>query len=455
MSLFNSSLGSEKIGEILKNKDVRILFLGIGGVGMSSLALLMKSRGYSVSGYDRDNKSETVARLVESGVEIIDGEADFRWDEYGMLVYTLAIDEFDPIYLSATALGVPAVSRAELLGVVMSDYKKRIAVAGTHGKSTTTAIIDCILTYGGYNPTTVSGAPIKDGVAFREGGEDYFVLEACEYKNSFLKFKPTSAIITGIELDHTDFFTGFRMLEEAFLNFAKLCSDFVIVNESCANNIKGRIKAPVFTISDLEGADLVYRITYRGNGIRSFTLSCRGRRIGEFSLRTISDCVVTDAAMAVALLYLSGVDVKSIASGLAAFSGVPRRLERISTLDGRAVIYDYAHHPTEIRETIKAVRDEWGECTVVFCPHTYSRTASLWEDFVTSLSLADHLVLTDIYAAREVAIEGVSSEHLARSIRGAVCLPPHEVYPYVKEKTAGAVVLMGAGNLDTVRDSFL
>ncbi len=455
MSLFNSSLGSERIEEILNKKDVSIFFLGIGGVGMSSLALLFKSRGYSVSGYDRDKKSEVVEKLRESGVKIIDGVTELKCEEYGLLVYTLAIDESDPIYILASSLGVPTVSRAELLGVVMRDYKKRIAVAGTHGKSTTTAIIDCILSYGGYNPTTVSGAPIKDGLAFREGGEEYFVFEACEYKNSFLNFKPTSAIITSIELDHTDFFTGLQMLEESYLDFANSCSDFVIVNESCVNNIKSRIKAPVFTFSDREGADFVYRITHREKGIRSFALFCRGRRVGEFHLRTISDCVVSDAAMAVALLYLCGVDVKSISTGLATFSGIPRRLEYISTLDGRAVIYDYAHHPTEIRETIKAVRGEWGKCTVVFCPHTYSRTAALWEDFVTSLSLSDHLVLTDIYAAREVAIEGVSSEHLAGRIRGAVCLSPREVYPYVKEKTEGAVILMGAGNLDVVRDSFL
>lgn len=458
MSLFNSSVGSGKIEKILKKKNSAVFFLGIGGIGMSALAQMLLSLGVRVSGCDRNTESKTVERLKEKGVTVFPESEVPENLGFDMLVYTLAMSAEHPIIKMAAQRRIPTVSRAELLGALMKGYSRRICVAGSHGKSTTTAILDAVLSGGGYNPTTVSGAELPTGSSLRLGERDFFVAEACEYKNSFLLFDPTAAIITRVELDHTDFFSDIGMLRKSFLDFINLCRDFAIVSGECENigKIKKDIKVPFYTYAEGKDADFVYNIIKRERGKRTFTLDFRGNRIGTFALSTIADYVVGDAAAAVSALYLYGIDTESIRQGLDTFSGVARRLELIGALDGRAVIYDYAHHPTEIRKTVLAVKREYGACTVVFRPHTFTRTAALWNDFAEALSLPEHTVLTDIFPAREEAIDGVTSEALAAEIgKGAVCLKSGEVFGYVREKTAGAVILMGAGDIEDIKYDFL
>ena len=229
------------------------------------------------------------------------------------------------------------------------------------------------------------------------------------------------------------------------------------MNGECENIeiIKKDITVPFYTYGVKKECDFVYNIIKREKGKRTFTLDYRGRRIGEFDIPTIADYVVLDAVAAVSALCLYGVKIEKIRKGLKNFSPVARRLEVIGSLDNRPIIYDYAHHPTEIRKTILALKREYGKCTVVFRPHTYTRTAALWEDFCSALSLADHTVLLDIFAAREKEIEGVTSAALAERIEGAVRLDFEEVYTYVREKTVGAVILMGAGDIDNVKNAFL
>ena len=219
MSTFNSSVGNEKIEEVLKKADTVVFFLGIGGVGMSALCEMLLSRGIAVVGSDRNLESDAVKRLIEKGVAVYPENSIPRGLSFDMLVYTLAIDANNPLFKVAREKGLPLVSRAELLGTLMREYERRICVAGAHGKSTTTAIVDTLLFCGGYEPTTVSGAILSSGSSFRLGGREYLVAEACEYKNSFLRFCPTAAIVTGIELDHTDFFSDLGMIRRSFLDF--------------------------------------------------------------------------------------------------------------------------------------------------------------------------------------------------------------------------------------------
>lgn len=457
MSTFNSRVGNEKIEEVLKKNDTVVFFLGVGGVGMSALCEMLFSRGITVVGSDRNLESSTVKRLREIGISVYPENSIVRGLSFDMLVYTLAVDSNNRLFEVAREKGALLVSRAELLGTLMRGYGRRICVAGSHGKSTTTALVDTLLSCSGCEPTTVSGAMLSTGSSLRLGRRAYLVAEACEYKNSFLLFHPTAAIVTSVELDHTDFFSDLGMIRRSFLDFINLCRDFVLINGECENikAIKKDITVPFYTYGSGKECDFVYNIVRREKGKRTFVLACRGRRIGEFDIPTIADYVVEDAVAALSVLYLYGVEIEKIRKALKNFSATARRLEVIGSLGNRPIIYDYAHHPTEIRKTILAVKNEYGKCTVVFRPHTYTRTAALWEDFRSALSLADYTVLLDVFAAREDAIEGVTSAALAEKIEGAVRLDFDAVYTYVKDKTEGAIILMGAGDIEIIKQDFL
>ena len=429
--------------------------MGISGSGMAPLAELALLSGISVSGSDI-RESRGSARLLSLGVPIDFFHTDARVGGADAVIYSHAVPRDAPELRYARAHGIPTFSRAELLGALSLRSTFRIGISGSHGKSTTVAMTERIFSLAGLSPTVVSGAALCSGEALLFGKRDLFIFEACEYRDSFLATRPTAAVILNAELDHTDYFKSERQLERSFYEFARGARDMAIVNidTPLSASVYSRLGGRATSLGRAAYAD--FRYTPGGNSDAAFALEYRGRPLGLFSLNTLGTHFIADAAAAAAVAYLHGVRVDTVREALASFSGIERRLELLCNIGGRSIFYDYAHHPTEIAAVISAVRQKYGKCTVIFKPHTYSRTASLWEGFVSSLRLADHAVLLDIYAAREGEIPGISSSLLAEAVGPrARHLPDPLAVEYTLQQTEGAVILMGAGEVDKIKNIFL
>lgn len=443
----------EKLRRIIKTPDVKIHFVGVGGVSMYSLATLARLAGASVSGSDR-YISERAHRLVAAGARIIAGHSSENVEGADLVVYSHAIHEDNPELVRAGELSIPTVSRAEYLGAVMKDYKGRIGVSGTHGKSTTTAMLDAIFTAAMTEPTTLAGASLPMGEPLRIGGDGLLIYEACEYKDSFLKFSPTIAIALNLELDHTDYFRSIDEVRESFRRAMSHAERAAIINldDEHLSEIVHGIKAPVITFGQGERADYRYLIVSYDNDGYTFELSRHGALIASFKLKIFGVFNVTNAVAAICAALEYGIDVEIIKKAIEEFCGIPRRLEYLGERYSRPVYYDYAHHPTAVAATVNALKMmTHGAVTVIFKPHTYSRTKTFWEQFRHALSLADHIILTDIYPAREEPIEGISSRRLAWEIGDhAIYCDESEVLSNLDFSTTGAIIIMGAGDMDTV-----
>ena len=452
--------GSESgLKELFKSQSPRrVHFIGIGGVSMHTLARLLVAKGMTVSGSDREESDRT--RILErDGITVYIGHDRSHVDGADLVVYSHAISDKNPEYLGALNLGIPTVTRGELLGRIMLDYKSRIGISGTHGKSTTVAMLDLIFTAAMCEPTTLSGAELTGGDAMRIGKSELLLYEACEYKDSFLSFCPTVAVALNLELDHTDYFPDIQSLRSSFVRALSRASTFSMVNcdDENLSAIIHEIKSPVITFGQSERADYRYLITSFGGESTKFTMYNHGVTVGVFEISVPGVHNITNAAAAIAVALEYGIDREVIASAIRSFRSVPRRMELVGNHRGRAVYYDYAHHPTEISATINTLRSVTGSpLTVVFKPHTYSRTASLWDGFTSALSLADHVILTDIYPAREEPITGISSRRLSENIgKRAMFSPDSEVPTYVDNFTSGAIVVMGAGDLEDIKNRLI
>ncbi len=436
-----------EIGKITNNRVPSVHFIGIGGVGMYSLARLSVEQGIAVSGSDRE-PSDLTRDLEGRGVSISIGHREENIGDRTAVVYSLAIDKENPELMAARMRGIRTFSRAEYMGQLMRDYKCRIGVSGSHGKSTVTAMIAHIFTSLGKDPTVISGAPVFGKLPTAVGKNDYLVYEACEYRDSFLKFFPSAVVITNLELDHTDYFKSLDDIRHSFLMCINRAEDFAVLNSDDPNitSLFPLIDVDFVTVGSDLGADYVYGMrSFIGNRIR-YSLSKKNSFIGEFELAIPGAFNVSNAALAIALSAEYGISPKLAGEALESFAGVARRMQPVGLRGGRAVLYDYAHHPTEIAAVINALRMSYGRLTVVFTPHTYTRTCDLWDYFVSSLSLADHVILTDIYPAREPPIPGVNSKRLAFAIGdGAIYAREEDVVTAVDFLTEGAIVVMGAG----------
>jgi UDP-N-acetylmuramate--alanine ligase len=295
----------------------------------------------------------------------------------------------------------------------------------------------------------LSGVELGDS-SLVMGERDYFVYEACEYRDSFLSMMPNVAVATNIELDHTDYFGSLDALCRSF-RLSLLRADVAIINMDDKNSRSLLDISSAVSFGKDRSADFWYSTpVYTPDGIR-FSLTYRERSI-NIKLHSFMPHDAANATAAIAAVCSSGIDFARLDGCLDSFRGIGRRCELLRYVFGRPVYYDYAHHPTEIESTLRAVRDRHGACTVIFRPHTYSRTRDLWEGFVRSLSLADFAVLVDVYAARETPVEGVDSETLARAV-GGVYLPSSAVADYVVNNCVGAIVLMGAGDVEDIKKS--
>ncbi len=452
MSILNSNLGISRIRELLENKNIKIYMSGIMGAGMRPLAELLHSRGYDLIGSDAAAGEEKflpgtdIPLLPENMTESLHG--------VGLFVYTLAIGEDSPLLVCAKARGIPTVSRAELLGAVMRDFSHRIGISGTHGKSTTTAMVGEVLKAAGLDPTALCGAELAGGSCLSLGGCEYLVYEACEYKDSFLKFSPTCAVVTNIELDHTDYFSDLGMLCDSF-NKSVSGSDLTVFNADDPNSkeLKNHSRRAV-SFGFSKEADYRCERYELGSYGAHFTVRHGTEPPGDFSISVIGKGNLSDALCTVAVCHSLGLSADDIRRGLAAFSGVYRRLTLLGSVGGRDLYYDYAHHPTEILNTVATLKSLYGCCTVVFRPHTYSRTEALFDGFVSALGAADHAVVLDIYGAREHGSDR-TAENLAQAVgHGCVHLCDRDTAGYVLSETDGVIVLMGAGDMGKVKNDF-
>lgn len=465
MSLPNTHFGAEYISRLAEGKK-NIFFAGIGGVSMCSLAHISHLRGHRVSGYDR-TPSKSTASLESEGITVYyEGSAEHMKD-VDFLVYTVAIPADTPEYAYAMENNIPCISRADYLGYLMSTYEKRIGVSGMHGKSTTTSMLAHIFTHGGYDPTVNCGAVMTNiGQAYRVGGQERFIFEACEYMDSFLDFYPTTAIILNIEMDHVDFFKSMEQIETSFGKFADRCGEdgICVVNaddENVMHAVKDfRGKTVTFSLLD-ENADYYGANVEYINARAAFDVFCHGEKLLRISLAVPGKHLACDSLAAFAAAHENGASPEEIKNALECFAGASRRMELCGkTAMGAEVFSDYAHHPTELAATL-ATASQMGyrRFFCVFQPHTYSRTAALFEDFAAALAGggAYEVVLADIYSAREKDTLGTSSSLLSHKIKEkgtrVTYIPDFgDMADYLLKKCGEGdmILITGAGDIDAL-----
>lgn len=458
MSIIPKNSAKNPLAEFFESREASVRFVGIGGVSMSALAELSCDLGYRVSGSDLC-ESEHTARLSARGIPVTVGHSPRLARDADLVVYSHAVPDCDPELAAAMEAGVLTVTRAEYMGALMPRYGCRIGISGTHGKSTTVALTEAILTAAGEQPTVLSGASLSSTSSpYLKGGEGILLYEACEYRDSYHHFRPTVAVALGIELDHTDYFPDIASLRRSFTAALSRASDLVVLNSDDENleAIAADVGVKQVSFGSRHTADYQYLVTSfseRGYGIR---LLRRGEPVGDFHTPLLGVFNLTNVTAAIVTSLELGIPTEHISRAVSAFRGIPRRLELIGDYRGRPLYYDYAHHPTAVAASVNALRPISKDgITVVFRPHTYTRTAHLWEDFRAALSLADSVIVTDVYPAREQPIPGVSAPRLAAAIGPrATYAPPNEIESLLRH-TRGTVVLMGAGDLEGVKRELL
>ncbi len=470
MALPNTHYGAEKLSEILKTPK-NIFFSGIGGISMCSLAWIAHLRGHHVSGYDR-TPSTITKQLISDGIPVFYQEDLSHINGIDLLVYTVAMPEDHIEYAGALRQGIPCVSRADFLGYIMSSYQRRIGVCGMHGKSTTTSMIERILSQDGKDPVVSCGATMKDvGTPYRIGQGSDFVFESCEYMDSFLDFYPTTAVALNIEMDHVDYFKSIDQIVGSFRSFMEKTGPdgYAVVNEDNPQVMEAARDYPgtLVTFSQKNpNADFFAGNIQIAQACPSFDLFRHGEKLARISLTIPGRYNITNAMAAAAASLVNGVSVDSVVSGLSSFTGAERRLEYCgNTPDGAAVYSDYSHHPTEIEAVLSAVREMgFSRIFCVFQPHTFSRTTELIDGFAKALSSIqmEMLVLAEIYPARETNIWGVSSGKLAALIeeRGQPCevLPDfNQIINYMlgHANQGDLVLVMGAGDINSIVKNLL
>ncbi len=436
-------------------------FIGIGGISMSGLAAILLKEGFTVTGSDAQ-ASQLTERLEKAGAGIrYPQKADNITDDIDAVVYTAAIHPDNPEYACAVAKGIPMLSRAELLGQMMKNYRIPICVSGTHGKTTTTSMAAHVLMEADMDPTISVGGvlPLIQG-NYRIGSRDTFLMEACEYTNSFLSFFPKIGIILDIDADHLDFFKDLEDIRHSFRRFAELlpADGTLIINadDPAYKMISKGLPCRIVTYSLKGSGDFTAdAVSYDEMGCASFRVMKAGKLYGRFQLAVPGEHNVSNALAVIALGDILGLAEDTIRSGLASFHGTNRRFEYKGKMGEVTVIDDYAHHPTEIRATLRtAAKYPHRKVWCVFQPHTYTRTKSLLHEFAEALTLADHVVLADIYAARELDIYGISSRDVQEEIRklGTDCdyfpsFEEIEAFLRVHCEPGDLLITMGAGNV--------
>ncbi len=450
------------------NKPVHVHFIGIGGISMSGLADILFSKGFTISGSDM-KESELTDKLISQGIKVTIGQkAENITDDIDVVVYTAAINAANPEYAAALA-AKPMLTRAELLGEIMANYKVAIGVSGTHGKTTTTSMLTEILLADNLDPTvSVGGILPSIGGNLRVGASDKFITEACEYTNSFLSFFPTIEIILNIQEDHLDFFKDINDIRSSFKKYANLLpkDGLLVINGDIDNvdEIYNEVKCPVIKVGKTSDSDYTAtNITYNNVGCCSYTLIHNGREITRITLGVPGIHNVYNSLAAIAVADHLGIPIEVTSESISDFHGSDRRFQKKGELNGFTIIDDYAHHPTEIEATLNAAANYPHKRIVcIFQPHTYTRTNAFLKDFAKSLSKADEVILADIYAAREKNTIGISSADLKAEIDKYNTPCKYEpdfakIEEYILNTCSEGdlVITMGAGNIVEVGENLL
>ncbi len=433
-------------------------FVGIGGSGMNGIAELILNLGYKVSGSDI-MESDSVKRLKKLGAKIYIGHQAKNIEGADVLVYSSAVSKDNPEYVEAKKRKIPVIPRAEMLAELMR-LKRGIAVAGTHGKTSTTSLLGSIFYAAKWNPTTIIGGKFFNiGANAKLGKGEYLICEADESDGSFLKLNPEIAIVTNIDTDHLDHYGTFDNLKNTFLEFinkvpfygyAVVCTDNKVIKSLMPNINKRVITYGIKSNADFRAVD----IKKRSDGMY-YSLVFKNETIADIKTASFGTHNVLNSLAAVAVAYNTGISIEKIKKGLAGFKGVERRLELKGIVDNIKIIDDYGHHPTEIKATIDAIHKGKGKLIVVFQPHRYTRTKILYKDFASSFGKADFVYITDIYPAGEKPIKGVSAKLIYNEIvkkrkRNVKYIPvkediPNDIAGIVKQ--GDTVLTLGAGDI--------
>jgi len=404
-------------------KPQRLHFTGIGGIGMSGIAEILLNLGYTISGSDV-KLTPVTSRLQELGATVHEGHSAAHVEGAKALVVTSAVNESNPELIEARHLGIPVIPRGELLAELMR-LKFGIAIAGSHGKTSTTSMTATMLAYAGLDPTVVVGGRVSTlgGSNARMGHSDFLVVESDESDGSFLKLAPIVAVVTNIDREHLDHYHSIEEIRRSFTEFVNKvpfygCAIVCLDDENVQQILPG-VRRRTVTYGVSAQADLHISAVMLGHMSSSFHLRYKGEDLGEFALKVPGMHNVLNATAAAAVARELEVPVERIREGLAEYQGVDRRFQNRGEAAGVTVIDDYGHHPTEVRATLAAARlCQFRRVHVIFQPHRYTRTQHLMDDFARSFHQADTVSLLDIYAASEAPIEGVSSEALAARLRG-------------------------------------
>lgn len=433
---------------------------------MSGLAAILLKNGYRVSGSDM-KESEITNRLKDKGAEIFLGHSAKNIYDVNLVVYTAAVANDNPELVFAKENKIPLMDRAEFLGLVMQGHKYNVAISGTHGKTTSTSMLSHIALSANLDPTILVGADLDviDG-NFRTGESEYFITEACEYKASFLKFFPYIGVILNIDADHLDYYRDIDHIEATFKEFVSLIpkDGYAIGNGDDFRVVRVLREAQCNTLTfGLENGDIIAKnIVFNGRG-SSFDVFYNGEEFGTVHLQVPGNHNILNALSTIATAIILHIEKKFIIEGLENFKGAHKRFEIKGVKNEVTVIDDYAHHPTEIKATLKASKEyPHNNILCIFQPHTYSRTLALLNDFAESFDNVDELILMDIYAAREQDNGEVNSTMLGDKIRqrGVKCINVHsheEALDYVKNKVSKGDLLLtvGAGDVVKVGEMFL
>ena len=445
-------------------KYKKIHMIGIGGISMSGIAEILLNWGIEVSGSDRSD-SEILHILDHAHIKTFVGHDAKNVTDADCVVYTAAISPDNPELLKAKELGIPVIERSDFLGELTRCYKNTIAVSGTHGKTTTTSLVSLCFVEALKDPSVQVGAIIKelDG-NYRVGNSEHFIIEACEYVESFLKFSPKSEIILNIDNDHLDYYKNMENIKNAFIKYVKLLPEdgHLVINADDANCLDLPIysKAPAIKYG-IENDDvdfLAQNIVFDENGFPEFDCYKYGEFFGHFRLSILGKHNVLNALSCIALCDAYGISVDCMKIALEKFTGADRRFQYKGMVNGAKIYDDYGHHPTEVLAVAKALNNKkFNKSWVVFQPHTYSRTFELLNDFANALLEFDNIIVTDIYAARENNTYNISSQDLVDAIiklgKDAVYIPSLEdCASYLKQNVnADDIVLtLGAGTVTNI-----
>ena len=451
-------------------KKGHIYFMGIGGISMSGFAELLHAEGFTISGSDQ-KETKLTSHLESLGITVKYGQCrENITSDIDLVVYTAAISKDNEEYQAAVSAGLPMMDRAEMVGQVMKNYERAIAISGTHGKTTTTSMVSHIFLEAKLDPTISVGGILKAIHGnLRVGKSGNFITEACEYTNSFLKFYPTISMILNIEEDHMDFFKDINDIRHSFEQFTDLLPEtgLLIINGEIENyeEITSHCKGTVLTYS-VTNADCNYsaaNISYDEMGRGAFDVVENGTTIGHIQLSVVGEHNISNALGTIALARYLKISMEHIEAGLKAFEGTDRRFQYKGEVSGVTIIDDYAHHPTEIAATFEGAKKFPHKKTwCVFQPHTYTRTKAFLEDFAKALSKADKVVLADIYAAREVDPGDISSADIMERIQELGTEAYYfesfdEIENFLLKNcaTGDMLITMGAGDIVKVGESLL